>query len=60
MHFIDESAVLDLLCESLQDDREHLQKLAKVIHTKTMGNTLFVIQFLAILYRRSLVYFDWY
>lgn len=57
---VGENDVLDLLCESLQGDRDHLRDLAKVIHSKTMGNTLFVIQFLAILYRRALVRFDWY
>lgn len=56
----DETDVLNLLVDSLQDDREHLRSLARIIHSKTMGNTLFVIQFLANLYRRSLVRFDWY
>ena len=49
--------VCDLL--SLDDDSERTQTLSEICQRKTHGNAFYLLQFLASLYEKGLLHFDW-
>ncbi len=48
-----------LIADTLHDDLESVEPLAKLIHQKTTGNPFFVNEFLKTLYQENLLQFSW-
>jgi PAS domain S-box-containing protein len=50
--------VLEIVADTFNPAIEKMEKLASVIHTKTLGNPFFVHSFLSFLYEFNLIWFD--
>ena len=48
----------DLLIDSLASTKEKVEDLAKLIHSKTLGNAFFVVQFIKSLAEKSMLHFN--